>query len=1197
MKPAARSPRAKKNRRTIGLLIGRLGDIGYAANVWPGVADAAEERDASLICFVGGALNALHEFDLQRNVVYDLAGPENVDGLVAMSGSLGQFVGPERVLRYYDRFRPLPMVSVAMALEGIPSVLVDNAAGVRATITHLVEVHGFRRIAFIRGPATNPEAEERFRAYREVLDAHHLTFDADLVTDGNYLATAGAAAVHRLLDERKVHCEAIASANDEMAIGAMAAIRERGMRVPEDMCVTGFDNLEEARYAAPPLTTVRQPLYEQGRKAAELLLDLLAGKDIPRTVILPTELVIRQSCGCFPRLDGSIMAADETPAASAPKQTPAVHRRKILEQMTAAAGVSTPGLESGWQARLLDSLSDTAGRKNSHSVFLHAWDDTLRRAAALGADPAQWHQVLSVLRRQALPAALAENREEPDSLWRQAESLIGDVAQWSQVYRRLQANRRAFDFMTSISEPLMTAFDIPGLADVVADQLPRMGVRACYLSLYEKPEGMGGTAPTVWSRLILAYNESGRVKLPPEGVRFPSRMLVPREILPLDERYARMLEPLHFRDESQLGFLMLEPLQTEVGANREALSRQISTALKGAILLQERQQAEQSLRAGEQEERRFQERLRTLLEIHNELSRAESEDALCRQAVELGRARLGFDRLGIWFYNPALGLIDGSFGTDAKGGTVDERGIHLSTSDLDLEILNQTRPIALLTADTNLSDGKNHILGRGSLAQAAMWNGEKVIGYVSMDNLLRHRPVSEHDCELLNLFASTLGYLCSQKRAEETLRESEQKERQFQNRLRILLEIGNELSRAESVDALCRKAVALSRARLDFDRMGIWFHRPEAGIIDGSYGTDPEGNTVDEREIHLHTQALQLEILKQTRPIALLWPNAVLRDGDGVEIGRGDQAQAAMWNGEKVIGFISMDNLLRRRPITEQDCDLLNLFASTLGYLSSRIRAEEDLREYSEHLEEKVEERTRALRQAQDELVRQEKLAVLGQLTATVSHELRNPLATIRVSATAVDLKTRDRELGVERALDRIQRNITRCDTIISELLDYTRMPDLDRQTIEFDEWLNRLLDEQTIPEGITLRRDLASGARIRLDGERFQRVVINLLDNARQAIQSLPKEDGGTKELAVESRQAAGRLALSIRDTGGGIPPDVLPRIFEPLFSTKGFGVGLGLSIVKGIVEQHGGTIEIESEPGRGTTAVVRLPLSEESG
>jgi signal transduction histidine kinase len=194
-------------------------------------------------------------------------------------------------------------------------------------------------------------------------------------------------------------------------------------------------------------------------------------------------------------------------------------------------------------------------------------------------------------------------------------------------------------------------------------------------------------------------------------------------------------------------------------------------------------------------------------------------------------------------------------------------------------------------------------------------------------------------------------------------------------------------------------------------------------------------------------------------------------------------------------------------------------------------------------------------------------------------------------------MKTRDRGLDVERSLDRIQRNITRCDTIISELLDYTRMPDLNREMVDFDDWLNRLLDEQAIPEGITLRRDLASGARVRLDGERFQRAIINLLENARQAMHSAPPAGVPAGLLAVESKREAAWLKIVIRDTGGGIPPEVLPRIFEPLFSTKGFGVGLGLSIVKGIVEQHGGTIAIESALGRGTTAVVRLPLEEPPG
>jgi len=159
----ARRASSHISRRTIGLLIGRLGDVGYAAQVWPGVAAVAEERDVNLICFMGGALRAAHEFESQRNVLYDLVSQERVDGLLAMSGSIGQFIGSEQLGHFYERYRPLPMVSIAMAVEGIPGVLTDSETGMRDSINHLIEVHKFRRIAFIRGPETNRKQNKDIR--------------------------------------------------------------------------------------------------------------------------------------------------------------------------------------------------------------------------------------------------------------------------------------------------------------------------------------------------------------------------------------------------------------------------------------------------------------------------------------------------------------------------------------------------------------------------------------------------------------------------------------------------------------------------------------------------------------------------------------------------------------------------------------------------------------------------------------------------------------------------------------------------------------------------------------------------------------------------------------------------------------------------------------------------------------------------
>jgi DNA-binding LacI/PurR family transcriptional regulator/signal transduction histidine kinase len=1183
------TPRA---RVTIGLLIGRLGDLGYAARVWPGVAAVAVERDVHLVCFVGGALNALHEFDVQRNVIYGLVSPDSVDALVAMSGSIGQFVGPERLARFYERFRPLPMVSIAMALDGIPSVMVDNRAGMRSAVTHLIQRHGLRRIAFLRGPETNAEAEERFQTFRDVLEEHHLPFDPNLVVTGNFLGGAGAEAVRVLWDERKLRPEGLVSANDEMALGAIDALRERGIRVPDDVSVIGFDNLDEAMYASPPLTTVRQPLDEQGRKAAEMLLELLNGRKVQERVTLPTELVVRQSCGCFPSA-GFPPSVGKQAGREKGGGTAAVRRRRALSALKAAVGDTPAGMEAGWAGRLLDAYSAKGKSRRSGDSFLPMYGEILRRVGAGGGDVMRWLQVLNILQAFAFPRISAAKPSAGNSVWQQARLLTGEMAQWAQAHRRLQSERRAFEFITRISEPLMTAFDVATLTDVVAEQLPKMGIRSCYLSLYERLGGAESATPTEWSRLILAYDEDGRKPLESGGRRFPSRQLVPASILPKEKRRALMLEPLLFRDEVQLGFILFEPLQTGAGVLREALSREISTALQGAMLRQERRRAEDSLLESERAEREFERRLRTLIEIGNELSLAESVDALCRRAVELGITRLGFDRLGIWFRGSEPGMVDGSYGTDERGQLTDERSIHALAGANQMELFDRTQPAFLRQDNVELNTIGKGTGVRGTNVQAAMWDGEQIIGLVATDNLLRRRPVTDQDCELLNLFASSLGYLCSRKWAEQSERESEQSERAFEGRLRTLLEIGNELAQTDSVDALCRRAVELGRAKLGFDRLGIWFHGAEPGFIDGAFGTGPDGEIVDERGIHLTTEGMQMEILRQTQPVALLWNNVELRDGATAVVGRGAQAQAAIWNGERVIGFVSMDNLLHHRPISGQDGELLNLFASTFGYLYSRIKVEEALQHYSERLEAMVEERTRELRVAHENLVRREKLATLGQLAATVSHELRNPLATIRISVSSVEEKTRGKELGVERALERIQRNVTRCDNIISELLDFTRIPELNLRPVEFDPWLGRLLDEQALPEGVRLRRELASGATVSIDPERFRRVIINLLDNACQAMASIP---GAREAMAVDilTGVEAGGLRIVVSDTGPGISPEVMPHVFEPLFSTKGFGAGLGLSIVKGIVEQHGGEIIIESPPAQGARVTIRLPLGE---
>jgi signal transduction histidine kinase len=251
-------------------------------------------------------------------------------------------------------------------------------------------------------------------------------------------------------------------------------------------------------------------------------------------------------------------------------------------------------------------------------------------------------------------------------------------------------------------------------------------------------------------------------------------------------------------------------------------------------------------------------------------------------------------------------------------------------------------------------------------------------------------------------------------------------------------------------------------------------------------------------------------------------------------------------------------------------------------------RADAEIRVLNVDLEHRVGQRTAELQAAQEEIVRRERLSVLGQLTATVAHELRNPLSAIRNTLFTVREALGAERGDLDRPLGRMERSIVRCDRIINDLLDYTRAQDVRRRALNADAWVSETLAELSLPPDIIVTRDLgAPDCRVSFDAERMQRVLVNLIDNAVQAMSDRP----APRRIAVASAIDGEAYRLSIADSGAGIAPDILPRIFEPLFSTKPFGTGLGLPTVKQIVEHHGGEIAIDSAPGQGTRVVIRLP------
>ncbi|MBU0704947.1 MAG: substrate-binding domain-containing protein [Chloroflexi bacterium] len=562
-------------RLTIGYLAPNVSD-GIGQDRWHGVLDVAQERGVNLICFPGSywcdpGPNG------QANVLYELLSTETLDGLVLGNVLREDFVDSREFQSFHKRLLGLPAVSLREA-QGIPYVPLDNYQGMREAILHLVEVHKVRRIAFLRGPEDHPTARERYQAYLDVLQEVGLPLDPDLVTPPS---DWNVPSFQVLFDERKLsppaHFEAIVAANGRKALDALRTCQARGIHVPEDVAIVGSNDSVESRATTPPLTSVAMPFYEQGRRATEMLLAMLAGEQTPEQEPLPARLVVRQSCGCMSPNVARAAAGSRIVEHGDLETAVQMQRDTILAEM--AGVVPNSRATSEWAEHLLDAFVAEVTEALPGS-FLSALSKGLRLEAVQCGNVAAWQGVVSVLRHRMLPYLHTRDAlSQADGLWHQARVLIGEAIERDYVQRALAAQYQA-ETLRGIGQALIASFGVKELTEALAQDLPRLQIPSCYLSLYEDPK-----SPAKWSRLILAYDREGKAELEPGGRRFPSTQLVPKELFPSQRHYAFVVDPLYFQ-EHQLGFVLFEMGPRE-GSVYEVLRGQISSVLQGAALIEQ----------------------------------------------------------------------------------------------------------------------------------------------------------------------------------------------------------------------------------------------------------------------------------------------------------------------------------------------------------------------------------------------------------------------------------------------------------------------------------------------------------------------------------------------------------------------------------------------------------------------------------
>jgi signal transduction histidine kinase len=613
--------RPSPERPTLAVLLDNMFE-GYESDVWHHMSEAARAEDANLLCFLAGPARGQR---LQR-VVYDLPSREIVDGIVGLFGTINmgkdEHVPPaagtigwdanapgcfsqEEAQAFLQRYGGLPVVSIGKLIAGVPTILVDNEVGVEAVASHLVEVHGRRRIAFVQGPDGNEEAEARLRGYRRALERHGLPFDPALLCPGDFTFQAGPQAVRELLDERRVAFDALVAANDIMAIEAMRELQRRGVRVPEAVAVVGFDDLLNAASVTPALTTVSQPLRDLGGTAVRQVLAMIRGGAVPERSVLPTRPVYRRSCGCMGAAEHG-WSVPALPAAAQEDPRPAWSAGVARALVAADPWLETlPG--GGGAAALVEAL---CAELEGTPGFVEALDAAVSAGLGAGVPPLRWRSfVLGVF--EAVRRRLQPDGERLLALLSRANALLGERAEQAESLRTRELEYEAFVLqqvfrVTGVEEHEFTA--------ALRSQLPKLGVTSLYLARMIDPAALT-------AKLAYHYAVDDVVALDDGEGPYPARRLVPGRFTK-SRRWTYVVMPLHFGAEVT-GFAVCAAGAMR-GSTYEALANQLGRAFKASTLLQEvRQHAAELETRVEERARQLRAAQAQLVEVAHQAGMAE----------------------------------------------------------------------------------------------------------------------------------------------------------------------------------------------------------------------------------------------------------------------------------------------------------------------------------------------------------------------------------------------------------------------------------------------------------------------------------------------------------------------------------------------------------------------------------------------
>ena len=1199
---------------------------------WLGAADAARERNVNLICFIGSELptsdqvSVLHAYtsDFQGSLLYDLAGADRLDGLITWAGSgvgLGVRLTETEMDQFIAPYRALPIVNYEGTIPGVPNIVTDTYQGMCELVTHLIEVHGRRRIVLIRGPAGHMESEDRHRAYVDTLTGHGLPVDPRLMCPAaGWGLEAGAHMTGVLLDQRGLRpghdFDAVAATEIDYAMGCMQTLQAHSVRVPDQVSIVGFNDRLDVNSLDPPITSMRKPFYESGRKAVETVLDMIAGRAVPDRIPMPCELIVRRACGCTGDQDAGATSVQDWVGPYNSLDQIQTKADQIIDRSRSLLEFSRQMMNTSTTSQLTSLLTSRLPELGIRNSYVALYEDP--QPYVYGHPAPEWSRLILALQEaQCIPLTPKDQRFRTHHLV--PDELLPETRAYTLIATPLYFGRRQFGFALFEVGP-GDGLVYQSLAQEISSALQSISL----LGEYQQTERALRESQARMLTLIEHMPVAVWVK-DPSG-KYIMQNSVMRQLV--GNQVGLTLDTLDIDDQTRAKWQAQERrafggeiLHTEHTIQRDDWSRIFQqiiapvrvdgqiTAIMGIMFdVTEQKQMEASLR----QERDLS---RTLADAAAAVSRTLDPDEVLDQLLDQVSRVIPNDATNIMLIEPDRRVHV------ARWRGYDRFGIDAFVASLvyDLDSVPNLKRMAetgepMVVSDTTTFPGWVHTPEQAwlrSYVGAPIYIRDTAIGFLSADSATPGFFTSVH-ADILRTFADHAAMALQNAqlyqgrvRAERLLSALNHAALSIARATtteEIFTAAAGELKRLELVCTV----LMLDKDKSDLHLVHTDHETAELEALEALTGLDRSRVVFSARAIQDSWRELstgQAVLLENTEEaLEPLLPEPIRRFTRDIarRLSISRSILVTLLVEERAIGLLVVqgDSLVR------EDVPAITAFAH-------QVAAAWHKAELMQSLQESLDE----LKRTQARLVQAQKMEAVGRLAGGVAHDFNNHLTAILGYAEMVLLEL-DPQDPRRADVHEIQRAAQRSAELTRQLLAFSRKQVIQPKMLNLNHLIERMRNMlgRLIGEDVELHTALAPMlGQVKADPGQIEQLVMNLAVNARDAIDDKVKTQVApfvarltieTTNVELDEAYVQDRIEvdpgpyvmLAVSDNGIGMDKETMSHLFEPFFTTKeqGKGTGLGLATVYGVVMQNGGYVFPYSEPGVGSTFEVYLPRIE---